>query len=372
MKTRFYIQVIAALVFISSSVEFSAFGWGRHDLLTTQILQKVEWLQKYPAVKVTSFQQFLSKAFSKSFSEADFLKTYKLNANFKVKALADQPVGTLIPPIQILIHHVDEPDWGMDQNLDISPDQKWMGGTQGPTSQAFRHLYWKKWSVKAPWRTFHIPPREMGEALVRAQTYYDLAESAFQSGEAYWAFRFLGWSLHYIQDLGQPFHSSQLLTPKFIAWDSIFNFSQLIKRTTQIISNYHFIYEDYIVFRVENELKSDQQNFFIPALARDDFMESSSAFLIAKHSADVSNRLSYSIGEDCYTFFGKRFLDPTVNVPNSPKGTFNLAEFDSTTQLTQKEKEVFLRNTAKSLEKTGFFTRSLLNLAKEEFLLKAK
>lgn len=368
MKTRFYWSSVLLVVLCIQFYSSWGLSWGRHDLLTTEILKKVEWLNTYPPVKVASFDQFLKKAFANNFSEADFLKTYKLNPTFHVKELESEPVGSLVNVVQILISHVDEPDWGMDQDLDISADQKFMGGTKGPTSQAFRHLYWKKWSVKAPWRTFHIPPREMGEALQKAQTYYDLAEMAFKAHEPYWAFRFLGWSLHYIQDLGQPFHSSQLLTPKFIAWDSIFHFSQLIKRTTQIISNYHFIYEDYVVYRIEKELQDQNQLFFIPALARNDFMESSSAFLIAKHSADTSNRLSYSIGEACYAFFGKQFLDPTVDVPHSPKGMFKMAEFDTTTRLTQKEKEEFLKNTAKSLEKTGFFTRSLLNLAKEEFL----
>ncbi len=334
------------------------------------MLKDVAWLKKWDAIQVTSFQKFLPKAFAKGYKDTDFLRQYQLSPGTKIIFKHHEKEGEKVSAAWILIHYTDEPDWGMDQNLNISPDQKFMGGTKGPTSQAFRHLYWKKWSPRAPWRTFHIPPREMGEALKRAQTFYDLAQTAFEVKEPYWAFRFLAWSLHYIQDLGQPFHSSQLLTPKFISWDSVLGFERLIKRTTQIISNYHFMYEDYVVFRTEKELKNKFKHHFIPALKGTTFMTSSSAFLIARHSADDSNHLSYAIGEACYIFFGDQFLNPSIDVPNSPKGKFPLALYENSSSLSQKEKIVFLKNTAKSLQKTAFYTRSLLELAKEEFLKK--
>src|SRR3989338_9396516 len=348
--------------------ETLAFAWGRHDLLTTFIVEDVAWLKPWNAIEVTSFQDFLPKAFAKDYKDSDFLRQYQLNPTTKIIFKSNEKTGEKISASWILSHYVDEPDWGMDQNLELSPDQKFMGGTKGPTSQAFRHLYWKKWNVRAPWRTFHVPPREMGQALHRAQTFYDLAQTAFEVGESYWAFRFLAWSLHYIQDLGQPFHSSQLLTPKFIDWNSIFNFNQLIKRTTQIISNYHFLYEDYVVYKLEEEAKHPSDTPFISILKKDTFTYSSSAYLIARHSADTSNRLSYSIGEACFTFFGKRFLESAIDVPHSPKGTFPMKPFDETKELSSAKKHLFIQNTAQSLEKTGFYTRSLLELAKEEFL----
>ena len=350
--------------------ETFALGWGRHDLLTTFAIEEVAWLKQWKAIEVTSFQEFLPKAFARNYKDSDFLRQYQLNPSTKMIFKHNEKKGEKVSAAWILIHYTDEPDWGMDQNLDISPNQKFMGGTKGPTSQAFRHLYWKKWTARAPWRTFHIPPREMGEALKRAQSFYDLAQTAFEVGKPYWAFRFLAWSLHYIQDLGQPFHSSQLLTPKFIDWNSIFNFEILIKRTTQIISNYHFMYEDYVVFRIEEEFKNKFKNHFISALKGTTFMNSSSAYLIARHSADDSNRLSYSIGEASYTFFGEQFLDSSIDVPNSPKGKFPLSPYEKSSKLSQKEKTLFLKNTAKSLQKTAFYTRSLLELAKEDFLQK--
>ena len=68
------------------------------------------------------------------------------------------------------------------------------------------------------------------------------------------------------------------------------------------------------------------------------------------------------------SFFGEKFLDPSVDVPHSPPGTYPMAPFDNGKNLTDSEKRFFLKNTEKNLRKTALYTRSLLELAKEEFL----
>jgi enoyl-CoA hydratase/carnithine racemase len=37
-----------------------------------------------------------------------------------------------------------------------------------------------------------------------------LARLAFASGHSYWGYRFLGWGLHHVQDLTQPYHAKPL------------------------------------------------------------------------------------------------------------------------------------------------------------------
>src|SRR5690606_36594431 len=41
----------------------------------------------------------------------------------------------------------------------------------------------------------------------RIYQYSGLARLAFASGHPYWGYRFLGWALHYLQDLTQPYHA---------------------------------------------------------------------------------------------------------------------------------------------------------------------
>ncbi len=339
--------------------------------MTSFIVQDVSWLSM--PIKVTSFEQFLAKAFSKDFTKSDFLNQYQLNPK---TVIGFKDIKKNVPASTILINYTDEPDWGMDQDLNLSPnlspnlskDQKYMGGYTGPTSQGFRHLYFKKWSMKAPWRTFHVPMRAMGEALKRAQIFYDLAETAYNVSEPYWAFRFLAWSLHYVQDLGQPYHSSQILTPSFLSWEDIFHFKQFVARTTQIIANYHYLYEDYAVYRLKKEISGKLERKFISALQGADFMSSSSAFLIAKHAADFSNRHSTTIGNLCYAYFGRSFLDPSIDLPRSPKAHYPIETIEKESRLTAKEKKIFLETTTKNLKKTAYYSRSLIQLAREEFL----
>ncbi|HHM5924063.1 TPA: phospholipase, partial [Pseudomonas aeruginosa] len=44
----------------------------------------------------------------------------------------------------------------------------------------------------------------------RAYQYFGLSRFAFANGHPYWGYRFLGWGMHYIQDITQPYHSTPL------------------------------------------------------------------------------------------------------------------------------------------------------------------
>jgi hypothetical protein len=54
-----------------------------------------------------------------------------------------------------------------------------------------------------------VPPTfsPKGIASYRAGLYAQLAEGAFSTGHPYWGFRFLAWSIHYTQDVTQPWHT---------------------------------------------------------------------------------------------------------------------------------------------------------------------
>jgi hypothetical protein len=44
----------------------------------------------------------------------------------------------------------------------------------------------------------------------RAYQYLGLARLAFATGHPYWGYRFLGWGVHHVQDLTQPYHAKPL------------------------------------------------------------------------------------------------------------------------------------------------------------------
>jgi len=131
------------------------------------------------------------------------------------KFIAVKP-GDLLSPLAVIASASDEPDYGLDINLwDDSPSDwgKVYGfgnlpfgnpalsySTQAPFHMGFMHesrvLY-----MAAPFLKRTFP-------LLRSYQYTSLAALAFRTGHPYWGWRFTGLSLHYLQDLTQPYHAS--------------------------------------------------------------------------------------------------------------------------------------------------------------------
>lgn len=124
--------------------------------------------------------------------------------------------GDSVAPLTVLATGSDEPDLGLDINLwedSPSPWGKQMNfgklpfgnpllpySTQAPFHMGFYHesklIYLAAGYIK------HTLP------LLRSYQYTTLSELAFRTGHPYWGWRFAGMSLHYVQDLTQPFHAS--------------------------------------------------------------------------------------------------------------------------------------------------------------------
>jgi hypothetical protein len=140
---------------------------------------------------------------------------------------------------------IDEPDQGMDQNLpesdDLANDRKWMGGSNGPTSQGFRHMFFKGVEWRSPIKTFQIPFGPVGQALERVKKMREVSDAYFARGDLFWGTRILLWELHYVQDLQQPFHVLQVPAFSLLPLKKIF--SSFVKASTHAIGNYHYAYE---------------------------------------------------------------------------------------------------------------------------------
>jgi len=156
---------------------------------------------------------------------------------------------------------VDEPDGGMDQNLDASldppGDRKYMGGEKGPNSQGFRHMYFAGWQIQSPLVTFQFPPRALGQAPLRVQKTAELAKKLLQKPATFGeGMKQLSWALHYLEDLGNPYHSSQIPTLRMVPWQALWTwppqkaFEDLVSQSSRVISNYHRAFENYIEVRM--------------------------------------------------------------------------------------------------------------------------
>ncbi|HEY9106833.1 MAG TPA: hypothetical protein VIN58_09155 [Roseateles sp.] len=130
--------------------------------------------------------------------------------------VALQP-GEAVAPLAVLASACDEPDYGHDLNLfddnPGSPRSPGYGfgnqpfgnpavaiGSQAPFHMGFFHQG-AVFNTLAPSfaRTF---------TELRVQQYGGLAVLAWQTGHAYWGWRFAGLALHHVEDLTQPYHAS--------------------------------------------------------------------------------------------------------------------------------------------------------------------
>jgi hypothetical protein len=126
--------------------------------------------------------------------------------------------GEQLSPVQVVASAADEPDYGHDINL-FSDNPVEVGGQYNFGQQPFGDARFE-YSSQAP---FHIGYYHE-DAIVfaagafltrtypewRAHQYFGLARYAFEHGHPYWGYRFMGWGLHYIQDLTQPYHAKVL------------------------------------------------------------------------------------------------------------------------------------------------------------------
>jgi hypothetical protein len=166
--------------------------------------------------------------------------------------------GESVQPLAVVASASDEPDYGHDINLwEDSPAE--FGAQLGFGKQPFGNptLYY---ATQAP---FHMGfYHEAGILYLmagflrrtypeyRAHQYASLARFAFETGHDYWGYRFMGWGLHYISDLTQPYHSTVVpgLSTAYMLWINLLDILGFPERKThaiQLVSNRHTALEEF-------------------------------------------------------------------------------------------------------------------------------
>ena len=146
---------------------------------------------------------------------ANTVSTQAEAAGAGYKYLALKP-GDLVSALAVLASATDEPDLGLDINLFEDNASDW-GKTYGFGPQPFGNAL----QAQASQMPFHLgflhegrlaalamPAARRSLVLLRSHQYSTLAALAFRTGHAYWGWRFAGLSLHYLQDLTQPYRAA--------------------------------------------------------------------------------------------------------------------------------------------------------------------
>ena len=229
--------VVSAILFSSTPCR----AWDQHHFITESALGPIK-NQLGDAVTVVDFDSYLSETFpgctrEKFFSrlmqgvtrgfEFGYADVAKYSLMYTddlqivtalVQLLPSDPFlksqvmpGAMISPFRVLSTYSDEPDWNLDsvvttldpndQKADLQP------GVDGTGTVLLRHFWFGR-----------NDPYKLGiKTLIHTQRIYDLALASFAAGQNYWGYRFLAHTLHYLQDLTQPFHTKLVPSMRMVS-----------------------------------------------------------------------------------------------------------------------------------------------------------
>ena len=182
--------------------------------------------------------------------------------------------GEMVQALDVVVSATDEPDLlGLDIGLfeDNGTDfGKVYGfgvlpfgnphleyGSQAPFHMGFYHeakiIYFLAGFLKKTYPEYRI------------HLYKKLSEFAFQSGHPYWGWRFMGWGLHYLADLTQPYHATALpgvstSRSLWINMEDLFGVHGPKADAMQLVSNRHTAVEKYLQVVLQKAYRDKDQS----------------------------------------------------------------------------------------------------------------
>lgn len=166
--------------------------------------------------------------------------------------------GDKVSPLLVLRTATDEPDYGFDLGLfeDNGTDY---GKIYGFGEQSFGNPN-LEYSSQAPFHMgfyheakivyFFGPFLKRTYPEYRVHLFRSLAEFAFENGQDYWAWRFMGWGMHYLNDMSMPYHTAPLpgVSALSMIWKNVkamLGFKGARDRAVQLVSNRHTVFEEF-------------------------------------------------------------------------------------------------------------------------------
>lgn len=184
--------------------------------------------------------------------------------------------------LDVVATAANEPDYGLDLGLYADNGTPYGGrmglgrqpygnpaldyGSQAPLHMGFHHEA----------RIVNLAANDLRRTMIDARIalFSTLARHAFDSGHAYWGWRFTGWALHYVQDLTQPYHATALpgvgtLRLLFLSLADLLGFHGPRNAAISLVSNRHLVLETYQHKRMLRALAAGQQSDALLSALRD-------------------------------------------------------------------------------------------------------
>lgn len=281
-------------------------------------------LRLNPNIKLKLFVQDLpgTKKPGRKLTSTD-VSVYEADTIIDSIPLYEVKEGSTVAPIQIIATASDEPDYGHDINIFTDTGTKF-GEEYNFGAMPFGNPKYH-YSTQAP---FHMgffyesgiiyklaPAFKRTYPELRVHQFYKLAQFAFSTGHEYWGYRFMGWAMHYLGDLTQPYHST--MSPGnstagllWIEFRSVIGFKGAKQATIERLSDRHTAIEVYQYNVLQDLLRKNELNHPIVTAYQDTSKDENyktfdilyAREVIAKESNGRAEGLDERIGKSDYVF----------------------------------------------------------------------
>jgi hypothetical protein len=191
-----------------------------------------------------------------------------------------------------------------------------------------------------------------------------------RAGKVIWGTRVLAWALHYLEDLSQPFHATQVPALRMLAWRYLLAwppqeaFKSFVAQSTRTVSNYHWAYEGYVVERLKEGSDSVFANCLrSPATIQPEFASGPGVtpLQVAQELALRSRTLAPELGRTEVAFFGRQLKSELWDLSHG-RGRLNTSDFATRPDLTY-ERKALDEVTCKALANGSLAARWLIHWA---------
>ncbi len=242
--------------------------------------------------------------------QASEVAVYSNLDDYSAMRFVEVKSGDLVTPLEVLASANDDPDNGLDIGLFEDNDTP-AGKLYGFGQQAFGNPA-VEFSSQAPFHMGFYHEASILYSLAdflsdtfpdyRVHMYKALSEYAFRTGHDYWGWRFMGWGMHYVGDMSQPYHAT--LQPGVSTASSIWTntkdvlgFPQAKTDAIQLLSNRHFVIEKFqAVITHEAYAEQDSNSVVLKALTKKtptvEYTDRTFVDVFAKNAYDKSEKLA--------------------------------------------------------------------------------
>jgi hypothetical protein len=277
----------------------------------------------------------------------------------------------IVPALVVLATAADDPDLGLDINLfennNTNFGKIYKFGNQpfgdprvGFSTQAAFH-----YGAYQEWKIFYAlaPQTKESYAAYRIKLYRELAKTAFAAGHEYWGWKFLGFGLHYLQDITQPYHAHFFPGYNTMAMISYYalslvGFKKPLENKINLVANRHFLFEDFVHRLLENPQLPDSVNLqqTLNKVTEDEkninYQDNYPQDIVSKNTIQYADDLSNTLVEN---FPAKYANDP--NLLYEDKKVQILEVFQN---LSTEKRNKLMEITKRILGPTGQYTRAYL------------